>query len=165
MDNKMDNKILIAYYSRSGKTKSVANIIQNIVNGTVVEIIPEEAYPTDYNTVVDQAKKEISSGFKPALKTKIDNINDYDIIFIGSPNWWSTIAPPITTFLSEYDLSGKTVVPFATHGGGGDGHMIPDLKALCPNSKVLESICIRDNDAEKSESKISDWLKKIGLAE
>lgn len=159
----MDQKILIAYYSHSGNTQKVAEEIQAQIDGTLVEIKPEAAYPTDYNTVVEQAKKEINAGFKPAIETKIPDIDEYDIVFIGSPNWWSTNAPPIATFLSENDLSGKTVVPFCTHGGGGQAKTAKDVAALCPKATVLEGLSVSGNSAEKAQTSISNWLKKIGL--
>lgn len=159
----MNQKILIAYYTHSGNTKKIAEQIQNETGGTLFEIIPEKAYPEDYNTVVQQAKEEINAGFKPALKTKVDNINAYDVVFIGSPNWWSTNAPPIDTFLTENDLSGKTVVPFCTHGGGGQARTARDVAALCPDSTVSEGLSVSDKEIGKANVRISEWLKKIGM--
>lgn len=161
----MNQKILIAYYTHSGNTKKIAELIQEETNGTLFEIIPEKAYPEDYNTVVQQAKEEISAGFKPKLKSVIENIGAYDIVFIGSPNWWSTNAPPIDTFLTENDLSGKTVVPFCTHGGGGQAKTAKDVAALCPNSTVLEGFSISDSNVDKAKPEISKWLNKIGMIE
>ncbi|MDL2297229.1 NAD(P)H-dependent oxidoreductase, partial [Bacteroidales bacterium OttesenSCG-928-E04] len=108
-----EKKILVVYYSWSeGKnTETVARFIQKNTGGDIFEIIPVNDYPDDYQACVDQAKKEINEGFKPALKTKVENIESYDIIFIGTPNWWSTMAPPVATFLSEHNLKGKTVIP------------------------------------------------------
>ena len=117
---KNNGKILIAYYSWSGHTKKVAEAIQNEIGGDLFEIQPETAYSDDYKTVVDQAKKEINEGYRPALKNNVANIAQYDIVFIGSPNWWGTIAPVVSTFVEQNDLSGKTVVPFITHGSGGE---------------------------------------------
>ncbi|MDI3543102.1 MAG: hypothetical protein PWP57_705, partial [Candidatus Atribacteria bacterium] len=97
----MKGNILIAYYSRSGNTRKLAQLIHQKVGGTVHEIQPEVPYPASYNATVEQAKKEIQAGFRPPLKSRIEHIEAYDTIFIGSPNWWSTIAPPIATFLEE----------------------------------------------------------------
>ena len=124
---KNNGKILIAYYSWSGHTKKVAEAIQNEIGGDLFEIQPETAYSDDYKTVVDQAKKEINEGYRPALKNNVANIAQYDIVFIGSPNWWGTIAPVVSTFVEQNDLSGKTVVPFITHGSGGEQNTITDL--------------------------------------
>jgi len=118
------NKILIVYFSHSGNTRVVANQIQELTGGDIFEIQPVNAYPTDYQTVVDQAKKEINTSYKPPLKTSVKNFESYDIIMVGSPNWWSTIAPPVAAFLTSYNFEGKTIVPFMTHGGGGMGHSV-----------------------------------------
>ncbi len=159
----MNQKILIAYYTHSGNTKKIAEQIRNETNGTLFEIVPEKAYPEDYNTVVQQAKEEINAGFKPALKRKIDDIHEYDVVFVGSPNWWSTNAPPIDTFLTENDLSGKTVVPFCTHGGGGPARTAQDVAVLCPDSTVLEGFSVSDKNIGKAGAQVSEWLKKIGV--
>ncbi|NIV37833.1 MAG: flavodoxin, partial [Anaerolineae bacterium] len=103
-------RILIVYYSYSpsGNTRRIADLIRQEVGGTVHEIEPEAPYPRSYDATVDQAKGEIQSGYKPPLKSDLDSAKAYDTIFVGSPNWWSTIAPPVATFLSQHDLSGKT---------------------------------------------------------
>jgi len=110
----LSDKDLIVYYSWSGNTAKIARLIERKIGGNLIEIEIEDAYPSSYNDVVEQAKKEIRKGYKPSIKTEIYNIESYNRIFIGSPNWWSTIAPPVATFLSKYDLSEKTVLPFLT---------------------------------------------------
>ncbi|MDP4270124.1 MAG: flavodoxin [Bacteroidota bacterium] len=156
-------KILVAYFSHSGNTRFVANQIKNATGGDIFEIQSVKPYPQDYQTVVDQAKREINSNYKPALKTKISNIRQYDVIFIGSPNWWSTIAPPVATFLSSYNLEGKTIVPFMTHEGTRMGHSVLDIKKLCPKSTVLEGLSIRGGDVGRSRSDVEKWLRKLEL--
>jgi flavodoxin len=155
--------ILIAYYSHSGNTGKVAALIQKQVGGTLFPIEPETAYPTDYAQVVELSKKEIPAGHKPPLKTKAPDLAGFDTIFVGSPNWLNTVAPPVATFLTENDLSGKKVVPFATYGGGGLGKIAEDIAKLCPKSTVLESIALSGKDAAGGETAIAEWLKKIGL--
>jgi flavodoxin len=157
----MTENILIAYFSHSENTLKMAKMIHNEVGGTLFEIQPEVAYPSSYNDVLEQAKKEIQANYKPALKSKIDHIELYDTIFVGSPNWWSTIAPPVVTFLSEYDLSGKTIVPFCTHGGGGQGRISDDIKKLCPRSTILDCFGIYGSDTESAQTSIFNWLRKI----
>ena len=157
----MPKKALVVYYSHSGNTEKAAKAISRIIDGTLFEIQPEAPYPKNYNIVVEQAKKEIKADFHPPLKTKIDSLESYDTVFIGSPNWWSTIAPPITTFLAENDLSGKTIIPFFTHGGGGAGHIERDIAKLCPGSKLLPGLSIYGSDC--GDAKISAWLQKIGI--
>ena len=121
-------KILVAYYSYSGNTRFAAEQIQKNTGGTLFEIKPVKPYPADYNACVELAKREINAGVKPELAEKVKEFDKYDVIFVGTPNWWSTMAPPVLTFLSSYDFSGKTIIPFVTHGGGG---MARAVKATC----------------------------------
>lgn len=161
----MAEHILIAYFSHSGNTQNIATFIHKEVGGTLHEIEPEAPYPHSYNAVVDQARKEIQAGYTPALQSTLDHIESYDTIFVGSPNWWSTIAPPVTTFLSEYDLSGKTIVPFCTHGGGGLGRVERDIAKLCPQSTVLSSLEIYGSGTGNAQARVSAWLRNIGMAQ
>ncbi|HPU43794.1 MAG TPA: flavodoxin [Dictyoglomaceae bacterium] len=159
----MSKQILIAYFTWSGNTHKIANLIHKEVDGTIFEIQPEVPYPNSYNVVVEQAKKEIRAGYKPPLKTKVDNIELYDTIFLGSPDWWSTIAPPVATFLSEYDLSGKTIIPFCSHGGGGQERIFSDISKLCPKSKILEGFVVYGSGGGDLQAKISSWLHKLNI--
>lgn len=152
-------KALVAYYSHSGTTKKVAEQIHKVIEGDLFEIQEATPYPRDYNTVVNQAKREIANGYRPALKGKIPNISDYDIIILGSPNWWSTIAPPVATFLTKANFSGQIIAPFITHGGGGVGCTISDIRKLCSGANVLEGF-----DANQS-GKLSTWLKSLNIKE
>ena len=159
----MTNRILTIYYSHSGNTQKIAKLIQDSIGGDLFEVQEKEPYPRSYNAVVEQAKKEIRAGYKPELKSKIKNLELYHTIFVGSPNWWSTIAPPVTTFLSENNFSGKTIVPFCTHGGGGLGKIETDIKKLCPNSIVLESFEIYGDGGGSANSLLNSWLQRISL--
>jgi flavodoxin len=161
----MKKQILIAYFSHSGNTQKIANLIHQEVGGTIHQILPEAPYPNSYNAVVNQAKKEIQAGYQPALQTTLEQIESYDTIFVGSPNWWSTIAPPVVTFLSAYDLAGKTIVPFCTHGGGGLGRIEHDLAKLCPQSTILSCLDIYGSGTGNAQVKVSGWLRKIGLTQ
>lgn len=155
------NKMLIVYYSWSGNTKAAAEQIQKMTGGDLFEITPVKAYPTNYKACVDQAKKEINEGFKPELATKIEDIKKYDVVFIGSPNWWSTIAPPVATFLTSYDLSGKTVIPFITHGGGGMARCEADIKKLCGKSNVLDGRAFSGSGIRNAKQEIEKWVTSI----
>lgn len=158
-------KILIAYFSRTGNTREMARQIQKATGGDIFEIVPLKPYPAAYQDVVEQAKKEIKAGFKPELKTKLKDISKYDVIFVGSPNWWSTIAPPVTAFLASYDLSGKTVIPFVTHGGGGMAHCEADVKKLCPKSKFLKGLAVNGRSVKNAQDEINEWLREIKIIE
>ena len=154
------NKILIAYYSWSGNTRYMAEQIKKNTNADIFEIVPANAYPEDYNACVDQAKKEINSNFKPALKSKLASIDAYDIIIVGSPNWWSTFAPPVVTFLSGYNFTGKAILPFITHEGSRMGKSVEDIKRLCPNSEVRTGLSINGSEVTESKEKLKNWLEK-----
>ena len=112
-------KILVAYFTHSGNTQVIANQIHESIGGDIFEIVTVDPYPSDYNKVVKQAKQEQESGYKPTLKTKVEDIESYDVVFIGYPNWCGTIPRLVATFLSEYHFSGKNIVPFYNTRGVG----------------------------------------------
>lgn len=156
-------KALIVYFSYSGNTRALAHQIQEQAGGDLVELQPVEPYPKDYNAVLQQAKWELNSRFKPALKTSVNNLDGYDTIFAGSPNWCNTIAPPLQSFLSVNDFSGKTVLPFVTHGGGGSGRSFADIKSLCPGTNVLEGLAVYGGPTKATQDEIATWLSKLGI--
>ena len=158
----VSSKVLTIYFSHSGNTQEIAEHIHKQLGGDIVEIRTVDPYPTDYDEVVEQAKQELKSGHKPKLKTKVKNIGSYDIIFVGSPIWWGTIAPPVITFLSEYDLSGKTIVPFVTHEGSGLGRSVSDIAGVSPNSTVLDGLAVRGREAKTAQNDVSSWVRKLG---
>lgn len=158
-------KVLIVYFSRTGNTREIARQIHEMVGGDIVELETVEPYPEAYNAVVEQAREELRSGFKPPLKTKVENIGTYDVVFVGSPSWWSTIAAPVKTFLSEYDLSGKTIAPFVTHAGSGLGRSVADIAALCPNSTVPDGLAVWGENAKNARNDVSAWLRGLGMKE
>lgn len=149
------------YYSHSANTRKLAKLIEKETGGILCELVPEKAYPDDYNAVVEQAKREIQAGFRPKLRAEIKDLAAYETIFVGTPNWWSTIAPPVATFMESYDLSGKNIVPFCTHGGGGPGYIETVVKKGCPNSTVLTLFSAYEDTSK--DSQVEFWLKKIGV--
>ena len=153
-------KILVAYYSYSGNTRQVANAIHNKVGGDIFKIKTEGSYPADYNAMITQAKKEIQNGYRPKLTTSIADIDKYDIVFLGSPNWWGTITPQVSSFLEQYNVSGKTVIPFITHGSGGFQNTVYDMTAQCKGCKIAENPW--EGYGNTTEG-LSDWLEKIGF--
>ena len=167
-------KTLIVYLSRTNNTKAIAEIIHKKVGGTLVALELEKPYPENYQATVQQVVKENETGFLPPLKTKIDSIQNYDIVFVGFPTWDMQMPPPVKSFLHQYNLSGKTVVPFNTNAGYGVGTGFETVKELCPNSKVLEGFeikggierdgvyfVIKDEKAKEAESRVKSWLQKI----
>jgi len=156
-------KILVAYFSHSGNTREIAGQIHKMVGGDIFEIQPFKPYPTDYDAVVEQAKRELHSDFRPALKVKVGNIGQYDVVFVGYPNWWYAVPRPVAAFLSGYNLSGKTIVPFCTHEGSGLSRTVSDISSLCPKSTVLDGLAIRGKDVNSAHEKLSKWLQKIAI--
>ena len=160
----MAENILVAYYSWSGNTRRIAEMIHEMTGCDIIEIHPQVPYPDDYNEVVNQAKKEIKDGFRPALKPSIGNIDAYNRIFVGSPNWLNTIAPPVATFLAEHDFTGKLIIPFCTHGGGGQGSIVNAITRLCPHSTISDCMEIYGSGSGINRSTLSAWLKNAGIA-
>ena len=157
-----NGKVLVLYFSQSGNTETVANFIHDAVGGDIVKLETEQTYPSDYNELVDYAQEEQNNNARPALKTIID-IDQYDVIFLGYPNWWGDMPMPLYTFLDEYDLSGKTIAPFITHGGSGLSGTPNKIKQEEPNATVTEGLAISGSSASSSKSTVENWLSKIGF--
>lgn len=133
-------------------------------------------YPANYKATVDQVAEENETGFLPPLKTKIDDIRKYDVVFVGFPTCGMQLPPPMKSVLKQYDLSGKTIVPFNTNGGYGIGSSFSTVKELCPNSRVVEGLSIRGGverdgilfvmEGEKEREarlEVEKWLRKINI--
>lgn len=159
----MSQKILIACYSLTGNTEKFAKAIHDATDGDLFSIKMVNPYPKVYSEVLKASKPDWQNKVKPPLSNKVENFDDYDVIFVGSPNWFGTMAPPVFTFLSEYDFSGKTVIPFMTHGGGGASHGFTEAAEAVPNSTVLDGLAIPHRDLNHTEEKIADWLAMIEL--
>ena len=168
------SKILIVYLSRTNNTKTIAEIIHKNVGGTLVSLELENPYPENYMATVQQVVKENETGYLPPLKTRIDSIETYNVVFIGFPTWGMKLPPPMKSFLKQYDLSGKTVVPFNTNDGYGVGSSFETVKELCPNSKIPEGfttkggrdsdgkpLLSKDENAKAAEINVKQWLQKI----
>lgn len=160
---KGNNNVLVAYFSHSSNTRVIANQIHGSVGGDIFEILAVDPYPRDYDEVVEQARKEVREEYRPKLKTKVENIGSYNVVFVGYPNWWGTVPMPVATFLSEYDLSGKTIVPFCTHEGSRLGRSVADIKEFCPQSTILDGLPVRGGDVKNAQNEVSGWLRKIGM--
>jgi flavodoxin len=154
-----DKKILTVYYSHSGNTKDIATKIQKEVGGDIFGLVQEKPYPSNYSEVIKVAKADVESDFKPKLKNEIKNVGEYDVIFVGSPIWWGTIAPAVKTFLSENNLTGKTVVPFVSHGGGGKGKSESAIKQFVSNDANI--LKLESFYGKVSEKEVKEWIKKL----
>ncbi len=151
-------KVLIAYYSYSGNTKEVAAAIQKQTGGDLFEIKAEGTYPESYREMSRQVQQELRDGFRPRLTAVVDDISRYDVIFIGSPVWWGTVTPQVSSFLESHDLAGKTVIPFITHGGGGAANTIRDMTAICRGCKVQSDGWVGYGSRTTG---LSGWLKGL----
>jgi flavodoxin len=169
-------KILIVYLSRTNNTKAIAEFIHQRVGGTMVALELETPYPADYNATVQQVARENETGYLPPLKTKIDRIEQYDFVFLGFPTWGMQLPPPVKSFLRQYSLKGKTVIPFNTNAGYGEGSSFQTLRELCPQSTVLEGfvtrggverdgqyLVIKEARAEEAQKEVESWLRKIKM--
>ena len=154
---------LSAYFSHSGNTRVIANQIHENVGGDIFEIVSVDPYPADYNAVVEQARKELKEEYRPRLKTAVKKMDSYTVVFIGYPNWWGTVPRPVATFLSEYDFSGKTIVPFCTHEGSAMGRSVADIRKFCPQSTVLDGLPVRGSEVNTAKNRVSGWLRDIGM--
>jgi len=174
-DSTIDSsKILIVYLSRTNNTKTIAEIIHKNAGGTLVALELKKPYPENYRATVEQVVKENETGYLPPLKTKIDSIQNYDVVFVGFPTWGMKLPPPMKSFLRQYDLSGKTIVPFNTNDGYGIGSSFDTVKELCPKSKILDGFSIKGGtesdgqarltkveNAKDAETKVKKWLQEI----
>lgn len=169
-------KVLIVYLSRTNNTKALAEIIHKQVGGKLVALELSTPYPANYQATVQQVARENESGFLPPLKTKIDSIQSYDVVFVGFPTWGMQLPPPMKSFLRQYNFSGKTIIPFNSNGGYGIGSTFDTVKQLCPNSNVLAGFTIRGGSerdgqllviqgdkANEAQTAVVNWLRTINL--
>ncbi len=158
------SKILVAYFSWSGNTQAVAEQIAGQTGGQLFKIETVKAYPEEYRPCTEVAKVERDNDARPALKSSVDNMAQYDIVMIGYPNWWGTMPMAVKTFIESYDLSGKTVIPFCTHGGGGVQNCFRDFLTATPSSEHKEGLLLNGSAASSCKERVEKWLQKIGIS-
>lgn len=158
-----DASILIAYFSWSGHTRQLAEVIQEQTGGDLFEITLQIPHTEDINVLSGQALQELNNNVRPELATHIDNFADYDVIFVGYPNWWSNAPMPVFTFLEEYDFSGKTVVPFSVYGSSVWGNSISSIKSTLPTAMILDGYCVQEHAMQNINQEVATWLKGIGF--
>ncbi|HJV35869.1 flavodoxin [Geomonas sp.] len=166
-----NSKCLIAYYSRAGNnyvggaivnlpvgnTEVAAHIIQQLTDAALFKIETVKQYPADYYETTEVSKKELRQNFRPELSVHVD-ISEYEVIYLGYPNWWGTMPLAVFSFLEEYDFSGKTIVPFCTHEGSGLGRSESDIRRLCPAATVSRGLAIVGGSVRSAEEPIRKWL-------
>lgn len=170
----MNKKCLVAYYSRKGQnyvngniinlpvgnTEKIANMIRELTEGDLFEIKTIKSYPKDYMETTRVAQDELSENARPELTEYLDNIDDYDVIYLGYPNWWGTFPMAVCTFLESSDFTGKTIIPFCTHEGSGMGHSERDIRGLCPTANVEKGLAIRGGSVSSAEKTVRSWISK-----
>ena len=170
--------VLIVYLTRTGNTKAVAEIIRDEVGGTMVRVESETPYPENYEKIVSQVDRENERGYVPPLETTVENIQSYDVVFLGFPTWDMQLPPPMKSFLHDHDLSGRTVIPFNTNGGYGVGSSFRTVDDLCPNSEIKEGfstrgglerdgiyLAIKGERRNEVHAEVTDWLKRIQMTQ
>jgi flavodoxin len=153
----------VAYFSRSGNTREIARQVHEAVGGDLFEIQTATPYRDDYDAVVRQATEERESGYEPPLRSKVEDIGSYDVIFVGFPIWGMALPPPVRSFLAAHDLSGKTVVPFCTHKGYGRGRSFDTVRELCPRSSALAGFDVEGKRAAAARPQVTAWLRALEL--
>lgn len=166
-------KILIVYLSRTKNTKVLAEIIHDKVGGKLVELELQNPYPENYKATVKQVSEELEKDFLPPLKTKIEDIEQYDVVFLGFPTWAMQLPPPVQSFLHQNNFKGKIIMPFNTNAGYGLGSTIETIKKLCPIAEIREPfamiggketdgifLTIEGEKAKETEKKVSVWLRE-----
>lgn len=154
-------KVLVAYFSRSGNTRAIAEGIQKLTGGKMFEIQTSRPYPAEYHACTVVAKKEKEEGTRPALKTKVEDMGQYEVVFVGFPNWWGTMPMAVVSFLEGYDLAGKVLIPFCTHGGGGEQRCFTDFVKYSGQSEHKKGFLVSGSEASGAQKQVELWLKNI----
>lgn len=162
----MEKKMLIVYYSVSnGNTKRIAEALQNATGADIVRIDTAKSYTGSYDEIVEQGQREVNKGYQPDIKPLGINLADYDVVAVGTPTWWYTMAPAVLTFLKSCDWNGKTVIPFQTHGGW-PGHTIKDMKNACRGAafaleKAIQFDSTGGAELVTAEAEIEAWTAQV----
>lgn len=154
-----DKKVLVTYFSYTGNTKAMAKVISKETGGDLFEIKTDKKY----DDLTNEAKDEIENDERHTLVSKVDHIEEYDVVFVGYPIWWHSTPVQINTFLDTYDLSDKTVIPFCTSGGSDLSETLPSFKNSCKAKKILEGLTLNGNEAtsKSNQKEIKNWLSKL----
>ena len=163
MPDNVDDSTVVIDGETLGNTQYMAYVIQETVGADIFRIEPETPYPTEHDKLVDLAKEEQNDNARPKIKDMIENFDTYENIFVGYPNWWGDMPMILYSFFDEYDFSGKTIIPFNTHGGSGFSGTISTIKELEPNAEVLDGKSISRNDIQDAEQEIVDWVNSLDL--
>ena len=146
-----------------GNTQIIAEDISEITGGDLfaIQVTDEYKYPVDGYDTLDVVQKQRSEHVQPELATHVEQMENYDVIYLGYPEWYGTMPAPVTSFLKEYDFSGKTIVPFSTHDGSGMGSSVQDIKSLYPGATVLDGLAVRYTDVQNAKDKVENWIHEM----
>jgi len=166
VDAVAEASIVVSEGEKLGNTEYVARLIQQAAGGELFRIETVQAYPLDHDPLVDQAADEQDEDARPQLASHIENLDQYETILLGYPNWWGDLPMPLYSFLEEYDFGGKTVIPFVTNGGSGASRTIDTISELEPEAQIYEdALVISRNDVADSAKTVTDWAKGLALQE
>ena len=154
---------LVAYFSWSGNTEQMAQIIAEETGADLFEIAPAAPYTDDYNELLDIAQQEQADNARPELAAQVENWDSYDTVFVGYPNWWSDAPMAVYTFLESYDWTGKTLIPFNTSASGGFGRSLSGIGESAAGAEILEGIAFTESELPDAENCITEWLTGLGL--
>lgn len=166
-----DSRYLVVYFSRSGNTQAVASEISKQLDGTLIEVVPTTAYPSDYNATLSRAREEISAidnnGTYPSIETTIDSFDEYDAVFICTPLWYTRMSTPMQSFLNTHGekLSGKRLALAVTSSSSGISSVVEDAHRLCANSTFLgEALWVRASQVGNAEDMVREWIESLDLS-
>lgn len=147
-----------------GNTQYIAQLIHQETGGDLFRIETVQEYPGSHDALLDYAYNELTENARPELASQIENPDNYDVIFLGYPNWNSDLPMPLYTFLEEYDFSGKTIIPFTTHGGSGLSRTVQTIQELQPDAAIVENgLSISRNNVTDAQSEVTDWIAGLNI--
>lgn len=158
-------KILIVFFSKTNNTRTIAEQIQSRVGGELFHLTTKKPYPEDYRETTRVARIELDNNERPELAATIsaEDIKNYDVIFFGYPNWWGTIPMAMFTFLEQFDLTGKTIIPFCTHGGSGLGRGPADIGNLAAGATLRQGLAVQGSSVSRAQGDVDNWLRQLGF--
>ncbi len=165
MESRQKMQPLIVSYSYSGNTQQIARGLQRLTGGDWFEVHPWQPYPMAFPELLEQVKREIESGYHPRLLPLSFSLRPYSVVFVGSPNWCGTIAPPLASWLYKNNLAGKIILPFYSHCGGAAGDLRSDIAKLCPKADVREALSIIGDGGDQLTEILRQWFAKNGIAD
>ncbi|WP_299080463.1 flavodoxin [uncultured Fretibacterium sp.] len=162
---KKEPKVLVAFFSWGGTTRGIAGEVRKQSGGDLFEIEPVREYSSDYNTVLNEAQRDQRENARPKLKGRVENFGQYDVILLGYPNWWASVPAPVASFLESYDFSGRTIIPFCSHGGGRLGQSVTAIGKLAPNAVIGTPLSVHYGGGSSMPADVAAWLAKNELNE